>query len=194
MIKKNYLFPQSSFLSIDKDMSLICNMIMKNERLQKLLYYTTPTALDQPSLTDEQRSELFGKNVRIVPKLTIDGTVLNYIVVGFDDFSPSANTEFRDNLITFDIICHYDQWPLKDFQLRPYRIAGELDSMLNHQRLTGIGELEFLGGSNLIIDSEFAGFTLMYRATHGEDDKTNMLNPKDNEQFISDFNSMYNDR
>jgi hypothetical protein len=29
--------------------------------------------------------------------------------------------------------------------LRPYRIAAELDSMLDNTKLTGIGELEFVG-------------------------------------------------
>lgn len=194
MIKgKNYLFPKSSFLSIDKDLSIICNMIMKNKRLQKLLYYTTADPLSKEDLTDEQVSELFGKNVKIVPKLTIDGSVLNYVIVSFDDFTPSGNPEFRDNILTIDIICHYDQWHIKDFELRPYRIAGELDAMLNNQRLTGIGELEFMGGSNLMINDEFAGFTLMYRATHGGEDKVNMLNPFENEQFIKDFFESQND-
>ena len=191
---KNYQFPKSSFLSIDKDLSLICNMIMKNDRLQKLLYYTTTDPLSQPRLNDEQMSELFGKNIKIVPKLSIDGTVLNYIIVSFDNFTPNAtNPEFRDNVISFDIICHFDQWHLKDFELRPYRIAGELDSMLNQERLTGIGKLDFLGASQLIINDEFAGVTLMYSAIHGEEDKKTMLNPVENEKFIQDFNAMYND-
>lgn len=190
---KNYQFPKSSFLSIDKDLSLICNMIMKNDRLQKLLYYTTTDPLSQPSLNDKQISELFGNNIKIVPKLSIDGTVLNYIIVSFDNFTPNAtNPEFRDNVISFDIICHFDQWHLKDFELRPYRIAGELDSMLNQERLTGIGKLDFLGASQLIINDEFAGVTLMYSAIHGEEDKKTMLNPVENEKFIQDFNEMYN--
>jgi hypothetical protein len=42
----NYQFPKSSFLSVEKDMELISNMIFKNTRLQRLLYYTRPDALD----------------------------------------------------------------------------------------------------------------------------------------------------
>ena len=40
MKKETYVYPQSSFLSVEKDMSIICNMIMKNKNLKKLLYYT----------------------------------------------------------------------------------------------------------------------------------------------------------
>jgi hypothetical protein len=52
---------------------------------------------------------LFKKNIKIVPKLYIDGSVLNYIIISFDNFTPNAtNPEFRDNIISFDIICHFD--------------------------------------------------------------------------------------
>ena len=29
-------------------------------------------------------------------------------IIQFDNFAPSANPEFRDNTIEFDIICHFD--------------------------------------------------------------------------------------
>ncbi len=41
----SYEFPKSSFLSVDKDLGTIANMIMKNDVIQKLLYYTTENAL-----------------------------------------------------------------------------------------------------------------------------------------------------
>jgi hypothetical protein len=74
--------------------------------------------------------------------LSIDGSVLNYIIISFDNFIPNGtNPEFRDNIIEFDIICHFDQWHMKDFELRPYKIAAELDTMFDGQHLTGIGDL-----------------------------------------------------
>ena len=45
----------------------------------------------------------------------MDGSVLNYIIISFDKFAPSKNPEFRDNVIEFDIVCHFDQWQMKDF-------------------------------------------------------------------------------
>lgn len=191
----NYQFPKSSFLSVEKDMELISNMIFKNTRLQRLLYYTRPDALDQPNLNDDQQLELFQKNIKIVPKLYIDGSVLNYIIISFDNFTPNAsNPEFRDNIISFDIICHFDQWQLKDsFQLRPYRIAAEIDTMLNGQRLTGIGKLDFLGAHQIPINEEFAGITLMYSAIHGEEDKKGQLNPANDAEFEAEFDKIFND-
>lgn len=190
----NYQFPKSSFLSIEKDLEIITNKIFKNTRLQRLLYYTKADALDQANLSEEQQLELFEKNIKIIPKLNIDNSVLNYVIISFDNFTPNAeNPEFRDNIISFDIICHFDQWQLKDsFQLRPYRIAAEIDTMLNGQHLTGIGKLDFLGANQLIINDEFAGVSLMYSAIHGEEDKKGQLNPAKDAEFEAEFDEIFN--
>ena len=180
--------PKSSFLSIEKDLEIIVNHLCKNERLKRLLYYTTPDAIDKPNLDDEQMIQLFKKNIKLIPKLYVDGSVLNYIIINFDNFIPNdTNPEFRDNIIEFDIVCHYDQWHLKDYQLRPYRIAAEIDSMIDKTHLTGIGKLEFLGANQIILTDEYAGLCLMYTAIHGEEDKKFMQNPNDEERFLKDF-------
>lgn len=74
-----------------------------------MLYYTDRDALDRPNLTEEQRLGMFGKQIKIVPKIYVDGSVLAYVIISFDNFTPSANPQFRDNIITFDIVCHFDQ-------------------------------------------------------------------------------------
>ena len=188
----NLQIPKSSFLSTEKDMSIIVDKFLKNERLKRLLYYTTPDAMHKPNLTDDQTYELFGKQIKIVPKLYVDGSVLTYVIISFDNFIESSNPEFRDNIIEFDIICHFDQWHLEDFQLRPYRIAAEIDSMLDKKRLTGIGKTEFLGANQIILTDEFAGLCLMYRVYHGEEDRKFMPNPEDDPQFIKEFKEMVN--
>lgn len=193
MIIDNNPQVKSSFLSMEKDLQIISNMIVKNPRLQRLLYHTSPDCLSKPNLTEDQVLELFGKNVKIVPKLYVDGSVLNYIIINFDNFTTnSTNPEFRDNIIEFDIICHFDQWQLQDMQLRPYKIAAELDFMFNDRRLTGIGKLEFLGANQMILTDEYAGLCLMYQAIHGEEDKKDMINPRDAAQYEKDFNQLIN--
>lgn len=191
---QNYNYPKSSFLSMEKDMNIIVDHMMKNERLKKLLYYTSRDCLDKPMLNDEQTSELFGKHIKIVPKLYVDGSVMNYIIVSFDTFTSNKNNpEFRDNIIEFDIVCHFDQWHMKDFQLRPYKIAAELDTMFNDQRLTGIGKLEFVGASQMILTDEYAGLCVMYQAIHGEEDKKGMLNPAEEKGYKENFDAIFND-
>ena len=190
---ETYTYPKSSFLSTEKDMNIIVSMILKNDRLKKMLHYTTRDCLNKPNLTEDESLELFGKNIKIVPKLYVDGSVLNYIIVSFDNFTGNnTNPEFRDNIVEFDIICHFDQWQLKDFELRPYRIAAELDSMFNDKHLTGIGTLEFLGANQMILTDEYAGLCLMYQAVHGEEDKKGMLNPLEEEAYALNFDALFN--
>ena len=190
---QSYTYPKSSFLSVEKDMNIIVDRIMKNDRLKKMLYYTTRDCLDRPKLTEDETLDLFGKQIKLVPKLYVDGSVLNYIIITFNNFAPNENNpEFRDNIIEFDIVCHFDQWHLKDFELRPYKIAAELDSMFNDQRLTGIGKVDFVGANRLILNDEYAGLCVMYQAIHGEEDKKKMPNPADEEAFRANFDAMFN--
>lgn len=188
----SYHYPKSSFLSIDKDANIITNMIFQNDNLKKMLYYNTRDCLNKPNLTEDQSLDMFGKHIKLVPKIYIDDEMLNYLIIQFDNFFPTENPEFRDNIIEFDILCHYSQWQMKDFQLRPYRIAAEIDSMFCDKHLTGVGKLEFVSAGQIIMTDEFGGLCLKYRAIHGEEDKKHMPNPEDEEQFIENFNKIFN--
>lgn len=177
---ENYQFNKSSFLSVEKDMSIIVDKMLSNERLKKLLFYTTRDALKKPKLSEDESTSLFGKQIKIVPKIYVDSSVLTYIIISFDDFITNPlNPEFRDNIISFDIICHLDQWQLEDFQLRPYRIAAEIDQALDKKHLTGIGQLNFIGANQMILSDEFAGITIIYKAIHGNEDKIHALSPEE---------------
>lgn len=185
--------PKSSFLSIEKDAGIIVDRICANERLKRLLYYTTPDAMEKPNLTDDQMYELFKKNIKLVPKVYVDGSILNYLIISFDKFvTNETNPEFRNNLIEFDIVCNFEQWHLKDYQLRPFRIAAELDSMLSDTRLTGIGKLEYVDAELFVLNDYYGGVCLTYQAIHGEEDKKRMPNPIDDEKFLEDFEAMKN--
>lgn len=194
MHKLTYQYPKSSFISIEKDMGIIIDMMLKNNRLKKLLYYTTKDCLNKSNLTQEQDKQLISERyIRMIPKVYIDKDVLNYIIISFDNFTPNMkNPYYRDNVISFDIICHMDQWELGDFQLRPYKIAAEIDTLFNNRHLSGIGTLEFLGASQIVLNDEFAGITLMYSATHSDDDQKNSPNIKDQKDMDANFDAIFN--
>lgn len=195
MKREVYTYPKSSFLSTEKDMGIITQMIMKNDRLKKMLFYSSKDCLNKPKLTEDETLSLFGKQIKLVPKLSVDGSVMSYIIISFDNFTGNrTNPEFRDNIIEFDIICHFDQWQMKDFELRPYKIAAEIDSMFNGKHLTGIGTLDFLGANQMILTDEYGGLCLMYQAVHGEEDKKKMPNPMDEEEFVANFDAIFNER
>jgi hypothetical protein len=60
---------------------------------------------------------------------------------------------------------------MNDFQIRPIKIAGYIDGILNNTKLTGIGELNFMGLNEIVLDEVLSGYTLSYRAIHGSDDR-----------------------
>lgn len=183
--------PISSFLSVEKDMGLMVDKILKNKRLLRLLHYNTEDALDRPNLSPVEEAKLIGKNIRVVPYLNIEeeNTYENYVLISFNRFSPNGtNPEFRDNIVQFDVVCHYDLWHLKDFQLRPFKIAAELDSMFSDSHLSGIGHLKFLGAHVMTFhDGIHGGVCLTYKAIHGEEDKKTFPTPQDQTLFEQDF-------
>ena len=191
-IKYNY--PKSSFLNIEKDLGIIIDKILQNERLQKLLYWNHKDALTRRKLTEEEKYSLLGRQIKLIPKVYIDPDMLVYVFIEFGNFTQNLfNPQFRDGIITFHIICHYDQWLLDDMQLRPFKIAGELDSIFNNTRLTGLGTTQFLGANQVAISGEeFAGITLMYSVIHGEDDKINAPNVASNADIEENFDKIFN--
>lgn len=192
---ETYSFPKSSFLAIDKDMEILVNHFLKNDRLLKLLYYDTQDALARPAVPQDKVLDMFGKQIKIVPKIKVDQPDFCYIIISFDNFTPNmTNPAYRDNIITFDIVCHFNQWNLTDFSLRPYKIAAEIDSMFNNKKLTGIGTIDFIGANQIVLSDEFAGLTLMYQTIHGYkgEDSINALNPKEQEDININWNQIFN--
>ena len=155
---------KTTFATAQKDLFKITEKFIENENLKKLLFHQSKDALDQECLTDAETIGLLHKNIRVIPQLPIDEEVMSYVIVTFDNFTTNAkNPEFRDNIITFDVICHLDTWVMNNYQLRPYMIMGEIDGMFNKKKLNGIGTVEFMSANQLLLSGELAGFTLMYR-------------------------------
>lgn len=175
-VGQDYFKEKSSFLSVEKDFSLLANKILSNQKLCKLLYYTQSDCLKAKDLTDAEKLSLINKQIRLVPSLEINSQCPNYVIISMDNFRPNEkNPEFRDCDIIFDIVCHPDHWNLGNFALRPYKIAGEIDGMIADQKLTGIGTTHFLSCNDLLLNDQLIGLSLTYEAIHGVEDTVNPL-------------------
>lgn len=175
---------KSSFYSCEKDAETIIKKLFVSSNpysddLKRLLIINTKDCLDDSNenyykiVKNTSVKELMESNyITLVPKLKLKEheEVKNYIIMTFDNFSPTSNPEYRDCVVSFDIICHTDYWDLGNYALRPLKIAGIIDGILDGTRLSGIGKFEFLGLNQLILSEELSGYTLMYQATHGNDD------------------------
>lgn len=187
----------SSFLSCEKDTELILKKLFFDNRpysdvLKKLLVINTEDCIDEKSknakhyqkFIDELSVKDLRKNgyIKLEPKIKLEEheEVKSYILLSFDNFTPNAtNPEYRDCTVTFDVICHTDYWDIQNYQLRPMKIVGYIDGILNDTKLTGIGKFHFLGCNELILDENLSGYTLMYRAVH-DVDGDDKIAPKEN--------------
>ena len=177
----------SSFLSIEKDIERILTKLffenqIENRQLLRLLVIPTKDCLTNTTsseykekITNTTLATLFRDGyIKLAPKIAMpeQEIVKSYIIISFDNFSTNAeNPQYRDCTIHFDIICHTDYWNMDNYQIRPLKIAGYIDGILNNTKLTGIGTLNFIGCNELVLDEVLSGYTLSYRAIHGNDDR-----------------------
>lgn len=175
---------KSSFLSCEKDAETIIKKLFVTSKpycdtLKRLLVINTKDCLDESNKNYQQIidkttvKDLIQENyVTLVPKVKLKEheEIKSYIVISFDNFLPTSNPEYRDHTITFDILCHSDYWDIGDYRVRPLKIAGFIDGILNKTKLSGIGYLDFLSMQELVLDENLSGYTLMFKVTNGNDD------------------------
>ena len=154
----------SSFLSCEKDMEQIVKLLFViflpySDKLKRLLVINNPDCLnesrdDYQKLIDSKPLSTLRKEgyVRLNPKIARKEfeNIKSYILVTFDNFSPNrVDPKFMDCTVNFDIICYDDEWDLDGFQIRPLKIAGYIDGILNSI-------------SNLIIGTEADKIALIF--------------------------------
>lgn len=176
---------ESSFLSSEKDTETILKeLFILNKQdsatLKRLLVINTKDCLtnqDEPTykqkIAEMNLHKLLEEGyVKLAPKIYIPEheQVKAYLILSYDNFTPTSNPKFRDCTIHFDIICHTDYWQMDNYQIRPLKIAGYIDGLLNNKKLSGIGTLQFMGCNELVLDEVFSGYCITYLATHGSDD------------------------
>ena len=177
----------SSFLSCEKDIEEILKKLFVSSKpysdiLKRLLVINTKDCLDNEDsvVIQEKLKEMTLPKlkqmgyIKLEPKIKFGEheEVKAYILISCDNFTPNeTNPYYRDCTVTFDIICHTDYWDLGNYRVRPLKIAGYIDGILNKAKLSGIGTFNFLGCNQLILNEELSGYTLMYHAIHGNDDK-----------------------
>jgi len=188
-MKRDVIMPaskfNSSFLSCQKDIETILRKLFIESKpysdyLKRLLIINTEDCLDTDNpIYNEQikksLKEIIDEGyISFIPKIKFGEyeKVKSYLVISIDNFSSnSTNPYYRDCTVNFDIICHTDCWDIGDYQVRPLKIVGYIDGILNECKLSGIGTFNFLGCNQLLLNQELSGYTLSYRAVHGNDDK-----------------------
>ncbi len=176
----------SSFLSCEKDLETILRKLFiesqpYSDQLKRLLVINTKDCLDNTTseiyknaIKDMTLAKLREQGyIKFEPKISLPQHEQQkaYLLITFDNFHTNAtNPQFRDCTVFIDVICHTDCWDLGKFRVRPIKICGYIDGILNNCRLSGIGTFQFRSCSELVLDEHLSGYTLIYDAIHGTDD------------------------
>ena len=121
----------------------IVKRLLANQNLLKLLYYTDKDPLSHEDLTEEQiQNEVFGKLIKIVPRVGPKETAHSIVALRIARARGLAsNNEFKNVMISVEVFVPMTQWIIKDTNLRPFAIMGEVQESLNNKKIEGLGKL-----------------------------------------------------
>lgn len=121
----------------------IIKRLMANQNLLKLLYYTDKDPLSHEDLTQEQiQNEVFEKLIKVVPRVGPKETAHSIVALRIARGRGLAqNTEFKNVSISLEVFVPLTQWIIKDINLRPFAIMGEIQKSLNNKTIEGLGKL-----------------------------------------------------
>lgn len=129
---------------IGENLQKIVKRLMANDNLVNLLYYTDKDPLSQPHLTDQEKKEkVFEKLIKIVPRVGPKETANSIIAIRVVNGSKmNSNTEFRNVKIAVEVFVPLTQWIIKDTNLRPFAILGEIENSLEGKTVNGLGKID----------------------------------------------------
>lgn len=126
----------------------IVTRLMANQNLLRLMYYTDQDPLNKDKHEDLSQEtiqeEIFDKLLKIVPRISPQETqngkslVALRIVAG----DSTSNGEFRDVVLKVESYVPLTQWKIKDENLRPFSIMGEIENSLKGKNVNGLGKLQ----------------------------------------------------
>ena len=131
---------------IGPSLQKIVTRLMTNQNLLKLLYYTDKDPLNHDDLTQEQiKNEIYDKFIKVVPRIGPKETANSLIALRVVDGQKTKdNGEFLSISISVEVFVPLTQWAIKNSNLRPFAIMGEVQNSLNNKIIDGMGKM--IGG------------------------------------------------
>ena len=128
---------------VGENLQKIVTRLMANDNLVNLLYYTNKDPLNQPHLTDQEKKEkIFEKLIKIIPRVGPKEDASSIIAIRvISGHKMNSNSEFKDVKIGIEVFVPLTQWIIKDTNLRPFAILGEIEKSLNEKTINGLGKL-----------------------------------------------------
>ena len=147
-------------------MQRIVKRLMNNQNLLKLLYYTDKDPLSQSDISDDTiRKGIYEKLIKVIPRVGPKETANSLIAIKIDRGKANKNDEFRDIHFMIDVFVPLTQWIIKDENLRPFAIMGEIQKSLQGTKVDGIGQI--IGGDFELnfLTEEISCYTMTFSVT-----------------------------
>ena len=121
----------------------IMNRLLANDNLVNLLYYSSKDPLNSPPLTKEQKqNEVYEKLIKIVPRVGPREDAKSVIVMRVvSAHRIPGNADFKAIKIAIEVFVPLTQWFIKDSNLRPFAILGEIENSLEGKVINGLGKI-----------------------------------------------------
>ena len=122
----------------------IVTRLLSNQNLLKLLYYNDKDPFNHADLTQKQiKEEVFEQLIKVIPRIgpkeTANSVISLRVVRGPTN---SENREFRNIELAIEVFVPLTQWTIKDENLRPFCIMGEIQRSLVGKTVNGLGKIE----------------------------------------------------
>lgn len=147
----------------------ICSRLLANDDLVKLLYYVDLDPLDKTALTTEQKQKIFNDLICVIPKVGTRTDSKSVIAVYVPKAAGlSGNSEYKTVTIAIDVFVPLTQWIIKDSNLRPFAIMGEIQNSLNGKTINGLGKIKGGDFELVLLTDEMSGYRQVFTITEYE--------------------------
>lgn len=147
----------------------ICSRLLTNDNLVKLLYYADLDPLDKTALTAEQKQKIFNDLICVIPKVGTRTDSKSVIAVYIPRAAGlSGNSEYKTVTIAIDVFVPMTQWIIKDSNLRPFAIMGEIQNSLNGKTINGLGKIKGGDFELVLLTDEMSSYRQMFTITEYE--------------------------
>lgn len=142
----------------------IVSRLQANQNLLKLLYYSDKDPLEGADLTQEQiQKEIFEKLIKVVPRIGPKETAQSLISLRVVRAAADrSNDEFNNLTLCIEVFVPLTQWFIKDTNLRPFCIMGEILKSLNNKVINGMGRLKHVGFELNFITEEISCYEMTF--------------------------------
>ena len=148
----------------------ICSRLLANDELVKLLYYADLDPISKDKLTeDEKRNKIFNDLICVVPKVGTREDSKSVIAIYIPKAAGlSGNSEFKTVTIAIDVFVPMTNWIIKDSNLRPFAIMGEIQKSLNGKTINGLGKIKGGDFELALLTDEMSGYRQTFMITEYE--------------------------